>query len=56
MGRQCSPHVLVRGRDLLTIARSLIPLESEASSRAQIGRLHYAANPDARTWCELHMG
>jgi hypothetical protein len=45
----------MKGRDFLSVANYLMPLKTEASIRAQIGRLYYASYLEARTWCEVHL-
>ena len=45
----------MKGRDFLKVADYLMPLETEASVRAQVGRLYYASYLEARTWCEMHL-
>ena len=46
----------MRGRDFLEVVEYLLPLRGEASIRAQIGRLYYAAYLESRTWCEANLG
>lgn len=46
----------MRGRDFLEVVEYLGLLQSEASIRAQIGRLYYAAYLEARSWCETNLG
>lgn len=46
----------MRGWDFLEVAQFLESLQTEASLRAQIGRIYYAAYLEARSWCETNLG